>query len=129
MIFCMKVPYYKSKKRARRFFRKNSGSLIMRKNVFFALSRIFKKKLLNFWHQMVFGFWKIILRTTTGEKMRKILRAVFEKRSRLQIIIFVSKFKKNFLKSPNGSIRKVNWLESKSEHFLQNQASTGGSEA
>ena len=27
MIFCMKVPYYKSKKRARRFFRKNSGSL------------------------------------------------------------------------------------------------------
>ena len=33
LIFCMKVPYYKSKKRARRFFRKNSGSLIIHENV------------------------------------------------------------------------------------------------
>ena len=43
LIFCMKVPYYKGKKRTRRFFRKNSGSLIMRKNAFFALPRIFLK--------------------------------------------------------------------------------------
>ena len=34
MIFCMKVPYYKSKKRARRFFRKNTGSFKNHKNVF-----------------------------------------------------------------------------------------------
>ena len=33
LIFCMKVPYYKGKKRARRFFRKNSGSLIIHENV------------------------------------------------------------------------------------------------
>ena len=33
MIFCMKVPYYKSKKRARQFFRKKSGSLIIHENV------------------------------------------------------------------------------------------------
>ena len=30
----MKVPYYKSKKRARRFFRKNTGSLIIHENGF-----------------------------------------------------------------------------------------------
>ena len=33
MIFCMRVPFYKSKKRARRFFRKKSGSLIIHENV------------------------------------------------------------------------------------------------
>ena len=32
-IFCMNVPYYKGKKPARPFFRENSCSLIMRKNV------------------------------------------------------------------------------------------------
>ena len=34
MIFCMKVPYYKGKKRTRRFFRKNSRSFKNHKNVF-----------------------------------------------------------------------------------------------
>ena len=29
-------------------------------------------------------------------------------------------------KSPNGSIRKVNWLKLKSEHFLRNLPTTGG---
>ena len=33
MIFCMKVPYYKGQKRARGFFRKKSGSLIIHENV------------------------------------------------------------------------------------------------
>ena len=53
LIFSMKVPYYKGKKRARRFFRKNSGSLIMRKNAFFALPRSFLKNVQNFWREMV----------------------------------------------------------------------------
>ena len=35
LIFCMNVPYYKGKKRTRRFFRENSCSLIIHKNVFF----------------------------------------------------------------------------------------------
>ena len=33
LIFCLKVPYYKGQKRARRFFRRNSGSLIIHENV------------------------------------------------------------------------------------------------
>ena len=31
-----------------------------------------------------------------------------------------------FRNSPNGSIRKVNWLKSKFEHLLQNLPTTGG---
>ena len=34
-----------------------------------------------------------------------------------------------FRNSPNGSIRKVNWLKSKFEHLLQNLPTTGGSQA
>ena len=33
LIFCMNVPYHKGKKRTRRFFRENSGSLIIHENV------------------------------------------------------------------------------------------------
>ena len=53
MIFCMKVPYYKSKKRARRFFRKKSGSLIIHENV-----SIFRPKMrvkMGFSHFLEFG--------------------------------------------------------------------------
>ena len=31
-----------------------------------------------------------------------------------------------FRNSPNGSIRKVKWLKTKSEHLLQNMPTTGG---
>ena len=79
----------------------------------------------DLWGQTVFGFWKNMLRTTYPESFVKIARADLEICDRLQINFFVSKFKKNFSKSPNGSIRKVNWLESKSEHFLQNLPATG----
>ena len=53
MIFCMKVPYYKSKKRAQRFFRKKSGSLIIHENV-----SIFRPKMrvkMGFSHFLEFG--------------------------------------------------------------------------
>ena len=75
--------------------------------------------------QSVFGFRKNTLRTTTCEILRKILRAVLEISDRLQIMIFVSKFKIFFSKSPNGSIRKVNWLESIFQHFLKILPITG----
>ena len=39
---------------------------------------------------------------------------------------FCLQIRKKNSKSPNGSIRKVKWLESKSEHFLQNLPTTGG---
>ena len=106
--------------------RKNSRSLIIHENVFFWEENNFSKKNLNFFGQMVFGFRKNILRTTTGENLRKILRAVLEICDRLQINFFVSKFKNFFSKSPNDSIRKVNWLKLKSEYFLWNLPTTGG---
>ena len=37
-----------------------------------------------------------------------------------------AKMKKIFRNSPNGSIRKVKWLKTKSEHLLQNMPTTGG---
>ena len=43
MIFCVKVPYYKGQKRAQRFFRKDSGSLIIHENVFWPYSGHFLK--------------------------------------------------------------------------------------
>ena len=82
----------------------------------------------DFWGQTVFGFWKNMLRTTYPESFVKIARADLEICDRLQINFFVSKFKKIFSKSPNGLIRKVNWLEPKSEHFLKNLPTTGVSE-
>ena len=112
LIFCMNVPYYKTKKRTRPFFREKSGSLIIHENVFFWEENNFSKNNRIFFGQSVFGFGKNTLRTTTCEILGKILRAVLEICDRLQINIFVSKFKKIFSKSPNGSIRKVNWLES-----------------
>ena len=83
----------------------------------------------DFWGQTVFGFWKNMLRTTHPESFVKIFSADLEICGRLQINFFVSKFKIFFWKSTNGSIRKVNWLESKSEHFLQNLPTTGVSQA
>ena len=83
----------------------------------------------DFLGQTVFGFWKNMLRTTHPESFVKIVSADLEICDRLQINFFVSKFKIFFSKSPNGSIRKVNWLESKSEHFLQNLPTTGVSQA
>ena len=83
----------------------------------------------DFWGQTVFGFWKNMLRTTHPESFVKIFSADLEICGRLQINFFVSKFKIFFWKSTNGSIRKVNWLESKSEHFLQNLSTTGVSQA
>ena len=67
-----------------------------------------------------------MLRTTHPESFVKIARADLEICDRLQINFFVSKFKKFFSKSPNGSIRKVNWLKLKSDHFLRNLPTTGG---
>ena len=40
-IFCMNVPYYKNKKRTRRFFREKSCSLIIHENVFWPFLAIF----------------------------------------------------------------------------------------
>ena len=53
LIFCMNVPYYKDKKRTRRFFRENSCSLIIHENVlknghfwgFLTLSRFWRKSI------------------------------------------------------------------------------------
>ena len=78
--------------------------------MFFWEENNFSKKNLNFFGETVFVFGKNILRTTTGENLRKILRAVLEICDRLQINFFVSKFKIFFSKSPNGSIRKVRWF-------------------
>ena len=121
----MHVPYYKNKKRTRPFFREKSGSLIIHENVFFWEENNFSKNNRIFFGQSVFGFGKNTLRTTTCEILRKILRAVLEISDRLQIMIFVSKFKNFFSKSPNGSIRKVNWLESIFQHFLKILPITG----
>ena len=90
----MNVPYYENKKVTRPFVRENSGSLIMRKNVFFWEQINFSKISRNFFGQTVFGFGKNTLGTTTGEILRQILTAVLEIWDRLQIKIFVSKFKK-----------------------------------
>ena len=83
----------------------------MRKNVFFWEQNNFSKINRIFFGQSVFRFGKNTLGTTTGEILRKILTAVLEIWHRLQINIFVSKFKRKFFflqTSPNGSIRKVN---------------------
>ena len=90
----MNVPYYKNKKVTRPFVRQKSGSLIMRKNVFFWEQNNFSKISRMFFGQTVFGFGKNTLGTTTGEILKKIHSAVPEIWDRLQIKIFVSKFKK-----------------------------------
>ena len=108
-----------------RFFREKSGSLIIHENVFFWEENNFSKNNRIFFGQTVFGFGKNTLRTTTCEILRKILRAVLEISDRLQIMIFVSKFKIFFSKSPNGSICKVNQLESIFQHFLRILPITG----
>jgi hypothetical protein len=56
LIFCMNVPYYKGKKRTRRFFQKNSGSLIIHENVSKNEEKKLPKKIENFFGQTVFGF-------------------------------------------------------------------------
>ena len=121
----MNVPYYKTKKRTRPFFREKSGSLIIHENVFFWEENNFSKNNRIFFGQSVFGFGKNTLGTTTCEILGKILGAVLEISDRLQIMIFVSKFKNFFSKSPNGSIRKVNQLESIFQHFLRILPITG----
>ena len=78
--------------------RKNSRSLIIHENVFFWEENNFSKKNLNFFGQTVFWFRKNILRTTTGENLRKILRAVLEICGRLQIN-FLSPNSKKFFQS------------------------------
>ena len=108
-----------------RFFRENSCSLIIHENVFFWEENNFSKNNRIFFGQSVFGFGKNTLGTTTCENLGKILGAVLQIRHRLQINIFVSKFKKFFSKSPNGSIRKVNQLESIFQHFLRILPITG----
>ena len=40
LIFCMKVPYYKGKKRTRRFFREKSGSFNNDEYVYFSVPSI-----------------------------------------------------------------------------------------
>ena len=121
----MKLGHYKGSKLTKPDFQKKSGSLIIHENVFFWEENNFSKNNRIFFGQSVFGFGKNTLRTTTCEILGKILRAVLEICDRLQINIFVSKFKKIFSKSPNGSIRKVNWLESIFQHFLKILPITG----
>ena len=121
----MKVQHNNGKKVTRPFVRKNFSSLIMRKNVFFWEENNFSKNNRIFFGQTVFGFGKNTLGTTTCEILGKILGAVLQICHRLQINIFVSKFKKIFSKSPNGSIRKVNQLESIFQHFLKILPITG----
>ena len=71
--------------------------------------------------------------TTFSEKMSKIRVAVLQISSRLgighaQVAAGHARGKnENFFGNvPNGSIRKVNWLKLKSEHFLRNLPTTGG---
>ena len=82
----------------------------MRKNVFFWEQNNFSKINRIFFGQSVFGFGKNTLGTTTGEILRQIQSAVPEIWDRLQIKIFVSKFKKKKFFSPNVS----KWLNSQS---------------
>ena len=121
----MKVRHDNGPKRARPFVRKNSGSLIIHENVFFWEENNFSKNNRIFFGQSVFGFGKNTLGTTTCEILGKILGVVLKICHRLQINIFVSKFKNFFSKSPNGSIRKVNQLESIFQHFLRILPITG----
>ena len=74
----MKVPYYKGKKRTRRFSQKNSGSLIIHENVSKNEEKKLAKNIANFFGQMVFGFQKTIIRATHTEKIMKIVRAVLQ---------------------------------------------------
>ena len=102
------------------FSRKSLRDLIIHENMLFWEENNFSKNNRNFFGQMVFGFGKNTLGTTTCEILGKILRAVPEICDRLQINIFVSKFKKFFPKSPNASIRKVNQSESIFQRFFEN---------
>ena len=73
--------------------------------------------------------------TITTEKMSKIGAAVLQISRHLgighaQVAAGHAQGKNEFFfrNSPNGSIRKVNWLKSKFEHLLRNLSTTGGSQ-
>ena len=67
-------------------------------------------------------YWGLLILKLSSKSIERISRYVTV--SKLSFCLQIQIF---FSKSPNGSIRKVNWLESKSEHFLQNRLTTGDS--
>ena len=115
MIFCMKLHIDNRKRVKTCFFQKKVVSL--KKTWVFLVKRSsdFERPYLG-----------LLVLKVSSKSLQPISRyaTVFELSS-----FFVSKFKIFFSKSPNGWIRKVKWLESKSEHFSQNQPTTGGSDA